>query len=255
MKLISFFCLWFAACSFAAGSWNGVAVTHWNGIAFTAWNGTSISAAGGGGGTSYLVNQGFEGTGYDNSESWTEAGTGVNEDYATSPIVGSQSLAVIVSSQSSSTYVTFTAQDSVHFFARVRIESLGNAGSVNIFRFRTSSNTEGAAFQIRADGKASVTADGGTANAATEVITTGSDLYFWGEYTKGTGSNAVAKFGWSDTSTKPTLSAGGARTCSSTNGTGTAQVARLYVGTTTSTTYSMVFDRVLVDDVTIGDNP
>ena len=51
-RLIAFFSLWFAACSFAAGSWNGVAVTAWNGVAFTAWNGTSISAAGGGGGGS-----------------------------------------------------------------------------------------------------------------------------------------------------------------------------------------------------------
>ena len=51
MKLFSFFWLWFAACSFAAGTWNGVAITHWNGIAFTSWNGTGISAAGGGGGS------------------------------------------------------------------------------------------------------------------------------------------------------------------------------------------------------------
>jgi hypothetical protein len=51
--------------------------------------------AAGGGGPSYLVNQNFEGTGYDNAEIWTEdLGTGgtVNEDYTTTPLVGSQSL-------------------------------------------------------------------------------------------------------------------------------------------------------------------
>lgn len=42
----------------------------------------------------YLLNQNFEGTGYDNSESWTETldGGTVDEDYTTTVLAGSQSL-------------------------------------------------------------------------------------------------------------------------------------------------------------------
>lgn len=40
---------------------------------------------------SYVINQGFEGTGYDNSESWSELGPDVDPDYTTDPKVGAQS--------------------------------------------------------------------------------------------------------------------------------------------------------------------
>lgn len=85
--LILILSTWAAAA--ATGSWNGVAFSALNGVAQTAWNGTSISCAGGA--PTYVRNQNFEGTGYDNSETWTETAGAPDEDYTGVVLRGSQS--------------------------------------------------------------------------------------------------------------------------------------------------------------------
>jgi len=250
-----FLIAWLSTCLFVfgAGSWNGVSFTHWNGIAITAWNGTSV-APGGGGGPSYLVNQNFEGTGYDNSESWTEAGSTLDKDYTTSPIVGSQSLKITQAATSCSAYKTFTSSGKVWFFARVRFDATPSS-STKIFTFRNGA-TECASYSIRSDGLITTTAGGGTANnSATTSVTTATDYYFWGTYEPGSGANAKSEFGFSTDGTVPTFVAASNRTCVSANGTVTGNADRFYLGTTTSGTITTVYDKVLVDDAVIGSNP
>lgn len=251
----AFLLAWLALCQFCigAGTWNGVAFTAWNGVAITAWNGTGISV---GGGVSYLVNQGFEGTGYDNSETWTEAGTGtIDEDYTTSPIVGSQSLRITLAAQTGSTYAAFTAQDTVYFFARLRFDSITGGASRTLATFRDGSATVHASLQHSTSGVLRVSATGGTANNSTDALPTATDIYVWFEYVKGTGTNAIARAGWSTDGTKPTLSAGAAKACVSNDGTSTAQASRIYLGHSASSTIDTVWDKTLVDDAVIGSNP
>ena len=84
------------------------------------WGGVAASPA-----ASYLVNQNFEGTGYDNGETWTEyVGTGatVNEDYATSPapLAGEQSLYVVGGSDDGETYTSFSSSGTIHVRMMIR---------------------------------------------------------------------------------------------------------------------------------------
>ncbi len=210
----------------------------------------------GGGGPSYLVNQNFEGTGYDNGETWTSAGGGtVNADYATNPIVGSQSL--YITGTATSTYRSFSAQDSVFGFARVRFETYDTGGNRNFWSIRDGSGTSVADFGITSAGKMRATAAGGSANTSLDTIPTGGgyDLYIWFEYVKGTGSDAIARVGWSMDGTKPTFAASAAKSAVSSNGTTTSQGARFYWGATASSVFEIVTDKTLISTTAIGNNP
>ena len=78
--------------------------------------------------TGKLGCQNFEGTGYDNSETWTEGTEGtlttgvLNEDYAVSPIRGSQSLRMKDDSTNGfwTTYM-FPAQDDIYLFMQFKL--------------------------------------------------------------------------------------------------------------------------------------
>jgi hypothetical protein len=209
-------------------------------------------------GASYIIDQNFETatTGYDNSESWTEAGTGTVEAAQTSgPILGSQSLNIITSAQTGSTFTSLgSAIANFYVFMRLRINSW-NAASQSLAFIRTSGASDRATLQLTATRLMRVLNAGGTLNASTDVVPLSTDIYVWFEYEKGSGVNAIARFGWSSDGTKPTITAAGAKTGESTNGTGVADTQRLYLGNDSSCTYDITFDHVLVDDVTIGSNP
>lgn len=198
----------------------------------------------------YLIDESYEGTGYVNS--WTETAGTINEDYTTSPIVGSQSL--YITGSSVATYVSFTAQDTVYVFARIRFQSI-DAANRNLASIRDSSGTALASFGIGSGGQARATSAGGTANSSSGTFTTGNNYYFWMEYEKGTGANAVTRIGWSSDGTKPTLTASGANSAVSSNGTTTAQGARFYWGTTASNVFEIVADHTLISSTVIGNNP
>lgn len=192
----------------------------------------------------WLIKQGFEGDGYDNGESWTPVGTGgtgaVDPDYTGIVLAGSRSLRILLSSQSGGTYREVAANGALYVRMMLRMDSTAN-GVIATMR---TANTVRATLS-RIGNKMRVQASGGSANDTTDDIPTGTTLYLWFEYVSGSGSDAIARAGWSTTPTKPTLAAGGATTCASTNGTGTGTVNRLYLGTTASTSsFDVVYDQI-----------
>jgi hypothetical protein len=202
---------------------------------------------------SYDQEEGFEPTGY--TLSWSETGAGtLNEDYATSPIVGSQGLQVACSANNAAAFLGFTAASSRYEFFRLRIDSTAAAGQ-NFFSFRTTTTARGSVF-ITSAAKLQVQASGGTANTCTDSLPTATNIYVWVEVISGSGADGILRAGWSTDGTKPTLSATGAKSCASTDGTYTSTYNRAYFGATAgSITYSLVFDRVIGHTSAVGANP
>lgn len=190
---------------------------------------------------SWIIEQGFEGSGYDHGETWTAAGTGsVDPDSAATVLEGTQSLRIQLTSQTGSTYREVTADGSLYVRMMFRMDSTANGVIATI---RTANTIR--ATLSRVSNKLRVQPSGGSANDSTDDLPTGTTLYLWVEYISGSGSDAIARAGWSATATKPTLSASGTTTCASTNGTGAGTVNRLYLGTTASTSaFDVVYDQV-----------
>lgn len=199
-------------------------------------------------GPTYLVNQGFEGTGYDNGESWTESGTGTkNEDYTTSPIEGSQSLLISSAGNAAWTTVNFTATQDVLLIARLRVDSL--TGEQIIASFHTSGGTSRAFFIIKSDKTIKVQLSTGGNNSCTDALPTGTDLWIFLRFTAGSGADASAGAAWSSSSaTPPSFVASGAQTCAVTGGGEVSHAAQLSLGVQSGFTGSLVYDGVQVYD-------
>lgn len=203
--------------------------------------------ASGGAAPSYLFQENFEGAGYENS--WTEAGAGtIDEDNTAVVIAGSESLDINCSSAAGSAFISFTAADTIFVAFKWRHAS-GNAVIASI---RTSGASARATLNV-ASGVMRVQASGGTANDSTDALPadTTTDIWCWFEYVKGTGANAIARAGWSTDGSKPTFTASAGKSCVSSDGTGTDQVSRLYIGSTASQTFRHIYDTVRGDDETI----
>ena len=197
-------------------------------------------------GSSYIINQNFEGTGYDNGETWTEAGTGtVDEDHTGTVIVGSQSLRVNISAQTGSTYASFAAQSSL--FVKFRFQVASTSSNPTIVTIRNGTTILASLILVGVNRTLRVNG-GGSNGSASGTINANQTKWVWFEYVKGTGSNAICRAGWKDDGdpTKPDLSTTGAQTCIATNGNGTLDADRIYLGHSVSSTYECFFDAVQV---------
>jgi hypothetical protein len=211
-------------------------------------NGLATSA----GGATYLVKQDFEGTGYDNGESWTETGS-PNEDSETSPLVGSQSFRVAATA--SATWArspSFTDQSTLHCYFQFRPDD-NTGGARRFFFIRNSSDVDLVMVQQNADRTILVRA--GTAGGSTTVgtVTLDTIYHFWVTYTKGTGANATATVAFSTDGTKPTSGDN-----YQIHSTGNATTDADYIGLGNSAAQVIPtwdLDKVRVDDEVIGDNP
>ena len=144
--------------------------------------------------TGFLVCQNFEGTGYDNGETWAETiGTNgiANEDYTTTILRGSQSLLIYGGNAGQNSYTTYTLsadQSTLYIHALYRVDSLAAAASIikadnsaaaNIFTISNTITT----------GTVSVWC-GGTGKTTVSGMSEGTTYHIWGKYVKGTGANA-----------------------------------------------------------------
>jgi hypothetical protein len=200
-----------------------------------------------GGGATYLVNQNFEGTGYDNGETWAESGT-ANEDYGT-PLKGSQSLHVSGSFSGSST--DFANQTTAYAHCRFLL-GLIPSGQDGFFILadKDNGNAYRAAIYINASRQVFLYANGGVGSASGSTVQANETYYVWLDYVA-SGQCVVAM---SKTSTRPTVDGstdGGDIYLTGTGGTGNAN--RIFAYNATDAT--MVYDNVLVDDAAIGNNP
>lgn len=215
------------------------------------------SAPGGGGGSnppaSPLVNQNFEGAGYDNAETWSTLGGGtINPDATDIVLLGSQSFKVTAGDfVAGSAYISTAAGAERWGHMQFQITTSGN-------RIIAESQDSGFAAQIQivAINGGGIRVYSGAVNATTSATwSTGTKYYLWWHYLKGTGTDAVAEVWFSTTTTKPAdASAGHAKV---TTGTSTADLVYHFVGSPTAAAgnYEIHIDHVYVDDEAILSNP
>lgn len=182
----------------------------------------------------YLINQNFEGTGYDNGETWTETGT-VYADYTTSPLRGSQSLSLSTADYAN-TRVDFTAQNSIYFH----------------FLFSISADTTSQFFEIMNTGTSFVSVKyiaggflriGGTSqNATVSGVAINTPYHVWGRYT----NDGTLDIRYNTTTDYDTATA-----ASTTTNSDTAQANR--VRFISDTTANKKIDQFIVSPTAIGD--
>jgi hypothetical protein len=192
--------------------------------------------------TGYIVCQNFEGTGYDNSETWTEGIVGggtVNEDYTTTALRGAQSLYV-----GSTTYdlnyalITFTpSQPTVGIRMLFRPLEITDQDSEFI-------SFNDANCKILTNGKLSCS-HGSTEVYGAYTLSVNTTYYIWIDYTVGTGNNGILSLYVATTSTKP-----GSPDIATTAGTGTSNVNECYV--ISHYELKSIFDQILIKSSTIG---
>jgi hypothetical protein len=198
-------------------------------------------------GSSYLVEENFEGTGAPTG--WTTASEGgtINYDSTTSPLRGSQSLRLTHSGwPGARVYKAFTAQSQVYLFARVRWAA--DAGDdTPILTLRDSSGNTLCTLLVRSGGGAFRLYHGTTFGNASSSPTANTTYYVWISYTAGTGANGAATLHWGTATTKP-----GSADISVSTGTATADAAQIHCETGEyGGTHD--YDQILVSDEAIGD--
>jgi len=206
------------------------------------------------GGATYLINQNFEGAGYDNGETWTETGTGtLDEDYATAPapLVGSQSFRIAKTGQTGRVVSVLPSDQSTCWgYFQINFTSSPANGTIWFSVLDVSATI---VLSIEINTGSIIRVRSGSANASTvSTVTTATTYHFWWKYVKGTGANAVAQVAFQTSGTEP-LS--GNNFAQVTTGTATTDANNIRIGNTGSSTYEFIVDRVLVDDADIGDNP
>src|SRR5690349_15328802 len=177
-----------------------------------------VAAGGGGGSPTYIIKQDFEGTGYDNGETWNEfIDANVDADYATSPapLVGSQSLKVGVVE----TYNQFTGVSEIYGYFQCYMSDI--SGADFIFSFRTSGDANQMRVRILSDGAIRIyDSANNTTDSSAGAFAQGSVNHVWVYYLKGTGANGVLQCHVAATDTKP-----GSPTVATTTSASTANVA------------------------------
>jgi len=206
-----------------------------------------------GGGATYLIKQDFEGTGYDNSESWTET-TNPDEDYATAPapLVGSQSIYFNGTGQRA-TSPTFTGQLEVWAYFQIRIVNLGTTGGT-LFTLLPL----GIAVDLNNSAGSGSPRIGGSVNSArtTDAMTTGTTYHVLIHYIADQDGGAASAFGSVEFNTSATFTGSGNKFTSFTTGTETGSVTGIRLqGETGGTAVEWIFDKARADDVAIGNNP
>lgn len=194
---------------------------------------------------SYLVDEGFEGTGA--PASWTSSGT-VDWDEATIFQSGAQSFQVDSSSGDGYGQTpTFTCPADCYAEFWYYPDHIPSTDAI-VFRFYNGT-TELGRIEQRSTGVLRAQAIGGT--VANLTLTTGEDTWvrIWVHFTQGSGTNATMRVWWATTDTHP--GNGNAQYfAQSTNGTTTAVVDRIRlfsdnIGTTNGSRY---YDNLVVDD-------
>lgn len=200
----------------------------------------------------YLVAEGFEGTGYENT--WNETFGSPDEDYTGVILVGSHSFRLSQAGASVQTYTTFTATGEIWGFFKLRPITIQVGNTRTIATVANSAGTTLlASFLVTSGGALRVAGQGGGTATTVATMSNGNTYDVWFRYKKGTGANAEVEAAF--------IAAGGSKPTSGNNfagystATSTADAARFYLGDNASSTHEYIFDRVLIDNAAIGDNP
>jgi hypothetical protein len=213
-----------------------------------------LKPAAGGAAPTYLLEEGFEGTGYDEilAGSWTESSGTPDEDYATSPapLVGSQSLELNdggTNERADSPSFTDTAD--VWFFCYIHFNSLP-AGTESIISIRNGT-TEMLSAQVTSSGTWRLSMTGGNSAATTAAMSAGTTYKVRIRYTAGGGATGFGSFEFATTG--GTFDGSGTDYTSKSDSTATLSAQNLRLRSEGA--IQLFMDRVLVDDAEIGSNP
>jgi len=192
----------------------------------------------------YLINQNLEGTGYDNSETWTESAAAAwEEDYTTIALRGSQSL------HATNTGATFRTDLSPTFANKTEVWvyfmfRLLNAPSTTT-NFMSISTTITQWGVNPTTGKWYIKS-GGTANKeSTASYAMNTTYYIWLHYKKGTGANGILQLYVNTDGIKPSTP-----TIDEQSGGANGDATNIRFATVNNSEY--VIDWILVDDEAIG---
>lgn len=197
------------------------------------------SGSGGGGGSSYLVDENFEGAG--TPSGWSI--TGFSPTYSTAPITGLQSLH---KPQDWATYTaekTFTAQDEVWVYLTAKF-----GGTYNTFYVLNGGATSLASIYVDDGTYMYFNFEGAVGGNWVAGWSQNTVYHFWIRYVKGTGSNGIVEFYRSTNATKPSSPTFTATYCTS-----TVQADR--VSFSVSNGMEVWVDDVKVSASSIGSNP
>jgi len=193
----------------------------------------------------YLLNEGFEGAGYENS-GWSAFST-VDPDYTTTALAGSQSLRC----SGTSSYIMRSLAPGNSFYCYFQIRWLSfapykfvvdwlDASSSSISRVITDDFPHKLGIV-----HGNVSASGSTALSANTTY------HVWVEWTRSTGSDGTMKLFVSTTGIKPA-----SPEANITTGNGTGTIAKFDIGPfDAAATTDVIYDRMLIDDEPIGSNP
>jgi hypothetical protein len=198
-------------------------------------------------GATYLVDQDFEGAGYDNGETWTEVGS-PNEDYTGVVLDGAESFRLAQSGGQMYAHVSFSALDEIWVYFLLRpitidaatrtIASLHIGGSERVL--------------IRVTSTGQLHYDGSGTGSTTGTMSAGNTYHVWIHYKKSTAANGVIDIGFSTDGTRPTS---GNNFVQTTTDSESNQIDRLDLGAAALISQEYIFDKVRVDNAQIGDNP
>jgi hypothetical protein len=201
------------------------------------------------GGIAYLLEENFEGTGYENT--WTETGT-PDEDYSTTGLSmqGSQ----CVRFNATETYITHTlpsAYSPIEVYFQLRFAAWPSPAR-NILTLQNASGTNQLViYKGTAD---SITLRTPTLAPQTTLygLALNTTYHVWIRYEKGTGGNAKMWLALSTDGIRPTS---GSLYAYRDTGTATKDISKIAIGMLLSATVDMFVDRILVSQDPIGDNP
>jgi hypothetical protein len=197
--------------------------------------------------TGFMFCQNFEGTGYDNSETWTEAGT-VDEDYTTIHLRGSQSCSLADSS--SIRHNTGGTYTEIYAFARYQFADATPTVETDIYK-----NTDGAAdfgaLSLNTAGK--LRCRHGTAtNTAASALSDATTYYIWIHFKASTGAGDGIMTATVST-TRNIAEATAALGCSVENGDDAdTNIDTVFFANTTAGGAGVTVDQVLVKTSAIG---
>jgi hypothetical protein len=198
----------------------------------------------------YLVNQNFEGTGYDNGETWTTNGQTVDPDYTGLVLLGSQSLEVSWHLANwSEVHTTYAGQTDVWAFCMFQVPS-GDRPSAGVadqsFAISNSSGTILAAMTFNNAGTIALNANGADSSASATASNDSTTWRVWLHYVSG----GTCELFMSTTTTRPSSDGSGNVYLTKTGAADTATRISCQNGNG-----GFVFDHVLVSVSSIGSNP
>lgn len=199
-------------------------------------------------GQTFLVNQNFEGAGYDNGESWTTGGVTPNPDYTAVSLRGNQSCRVL----NGYTYKTFTGQSDAWAFCEFQVAAFPSSEATTGMILDTGSKGVWMSMDSSGHIKMADNSSGSTvySSSSATTLSVGVHYYAWMHAVNG-GTNrlyvntSAIRPGESDDGV------GGAHVVSVANSNATNYSYIYLYGTTADVTY----DHVLVSSTSIVSNP